>query len=108
MMCKVCLFGDIFISADLKRRRVRWFSNNEVQGKWKEPAMAWFKLLSRIVIETKQFYYFRAVYFTKTLAKNVHLAGFSYILFYGRKGQVDTISGSAVVSPDKDGQYNNS
>lgn len=74
---------------------------------WKEPVVAWFKLLSRIVIEIKQSHYFRAVYFTKTLAKNVRLGGFYCILFYGRKGQVDTVSGSAVVSPDKDGQYNN-
>jgi hypothetical protein len=75
---------------------------------WKEPVMAWFKLLSRIVIEIKPFHYFRTVYFTKTLAKNVRLGGLFYILFYGRKGQFDTVSGSALVSPDKDGQYNNS
>jgi len=85
-MCKDCLFGDIFIISDLKRRRVRWLSNNEVQGMWKEPVMAWFNLLSRIVIKTKQFHYFRTTYFTKTLAKNVRLGGFSYILIYGRKG----------------------
>ena len=75
---------------------------------WKEPVMAWFNLLSRIMIETKQFHYFRTTYFTKTLAKNVRLGGFSYILIYGRKGQVDAVSGSAVVSPGKDGKYNNS
>jgi len=75
---------------------------------WKEPVMAWFNLLSRIVIEIKQFHYFRTAYFTKTLTKNVRLGKFSYILFYSRKGQVGTVSGSAVVSPDKDGQYNNS
>jgi hypothetical protein len=79
-----------------------------MQGMWKEPIMAWFKLLSRIKIEIKQFHYFRTAYFTKTLAKNVRLGGFYYILYYGRKGQVDTVSGSAVVPPDKDGQYNNS
>jgi len=78
MMCKDCLFSDIFISSDLKRRRLRWLLNNEVQVMWKEPAMAWFKLLSRIVVEIKQFHYFRTTYFTKTLAKNVRLSGFSY------------------------------
>jgi len=45
---------------------------------WKELVMAWFELLSRIVVEIKQFHYFRTTYFTKTLAKNVRLGRFSY------------------------------
>jgi hypothetical protein len=36
--------------------------------------MAWFKLISRIVIEIKLFHYFSTVYFTKTLGEEHTLA----------------------------------
>ena len=39
-----------------------------------EPVMAWFKLLSRIVIEIKQFHYFRTMYLTKTPSEECTLA----------------------------------
>jgi len=55
---------------------------------WKEPVVAWFKLLSRIVIEIKQLHYFRTAYFTKTWRRTYAWAGSTVFYFTAAKDRL--------------------